>query len=150
MSFGAGPEGMRTRDLLELSVMLDRFVGFGKTVHLSGVGAPSRPSDPGTGSKKNGSGMGEMGYWHEDWSEPIQTQWLNRFYEIAMSKPFVESVTWGDLTDRAEAGGQKTPPGEASWSGLLHANYKPKPAFEAYRKLKKSFLKRETKSVKDK
>ena len=146
MPFGGGPEGMRARDLLELSVLLDRFAGFGKSVHLSGVGAPSRPSDPGTGNKNNGGSPGEMGYWHEEWSDGIQAQWLNHFYEIALSKPFVESVTWGDLTDRGEAVGQKPPPGEAPWSGLLHADYKPKPAFEAYLKLKKSCLKREKKT----
>ena len=32
----------------------------------------------------------------------MQAQWIKEFYTIALSKPFVESVTWNDLADQPD------------------------------------------------
>ena len=64
----------------------------------------------------------EAGQWHDAWSEPLQSRWLREFYNIALSKPFVESISWRDLAD---AGEHYLPHG-----GLLRADLSPKLAYE--------------------
>jgi hypothetical protein len=127
MGFGFCDSGMRTRDLLEMSILLDRFASFGKAVHLSQVQVPSQPQ-PKPKKKKTGNGNGfiDTGFWHEPWSESIQAQWLEQFYQMALSKPFVETITWADLAD------------QKSHTGLLRNDMAPKPAFGLLNKLKKN------------
>jgi len=125
--FGRGGGGMRTRDLLELSSLLDRFGVFGKPLHLSGVQVPSHPD------KRNNNGkVGEAGHWHGVWNEQIQAQWLEQVYQIALSKHFVESITWGDLIDRED--------GILQQGGLLKQDMTPKKAFNVVHKLQAELI----------
>lgn len=123
LRFGRGGGGMRARDLLELSSLLDRFAVFGKSVHLAGVQVPSQ-RDP---RDANGR-IGEAGFWHGSWSEQTQADWLEQAYQIALSKPYVESITWQDLVDRDDTVLQN--------GGLLRKDLSPKPAFERLCRLK--------------
>ena len=84
---GSGRPGQYTRDLMQLSAMLDRFFLLEMKVILSGIGAPSGPASE-TG-----------GHWREGWSPDTQALWAARTFAMAMSKPFVESIVWNNLYD---------------------------------------------------
>ena len=120
--FGLGLDGMYVRDLFQVSSMIDRFAGRGKPLHITAVQVPSEAS-----ADKNDAWGGELsvndgGAWRGEWSEELQSQWLRGFYEIAFSKPFVDTVTWRDLCDTE---GHYLPHG-----GLLRPDLTPKPAYQ--------------------
>jgi len=125
--FGRAGAGMQTRDLLELSSLLDRFANFGKQVHLAGVQVPSFADQRDKNSK-----MGDAGYWHGVWDEQIQAEWLKQVYRIALSKPHVETVTWQDLIDNEQ--------GVLQHGGLLKQDFTAKVAFSELGELKKELL----------
>ena len=122
MVFGAPAEGMLARDLFQISEKLDRLGNLGKPVHITATQVPSSPV-------ANGKNSG--GWWHEPWNESVQAAWLKDFYAIALSKPFVESVTWMDLADR---------PGIMPSGGLLRSDMKPKAAFKTLSNLRNEIL----------
>lgn len=130
--FGVGSEGLLLRDLFQISALLDRFGNLGKPLHVTAVGVPS-----GVTADKRDAWGGKLsprggGSWHGDWNEALQAEWLRRFYEIALSKPFVETVSWRDLSD---AGPHLVPHG-----GLLRADLTPKAAYQELRALRKDVL----------
>lgn len=127
LRFGRGAAGMQMRDLLELSTLIDRFGVFGKSLHISGVQVPSKP-DP----RDNSGKIGEPGSWHGTWTEALQAKWLEKAYRVALSKPFVETITWQDLIDREDRLLQN--------GGLFHKDMLPKPAFETLCQLKKELV----------
>jgi len=132
--FGWGGEGMRTRDLLELASLLDRFAVLGRPVHLSGVQAPSAAD-----SRDNSGKGGEAGYWHGPWSEAVQADWLEQVYQVALSRSYVETVTWQDLADRGAGGVMRH-------GGLLREDLTAKPAFARLVGLKNALVRAERKS----
>jgi hypothetical protein len=69
----------------------------------------------------------QAGIWHEQWSQNLQGQWIEQFYKIALSKPFVDTVTYGSLTDSDN--------GELAAGGLLTSSLEPKTAFLALKKM---------------
>jgi hypothetical protein len=121
--FGLGENGYYVRDMLQISTMLDRFAGMGKPLHISAVQVPSAagsdPRDAWGGRVPVETG----GIWHERWSESVQKEWLETFYQIAFAKPFVESISWRDLSDQSA---HYLPHG-----GLLGNKSKPKQAYSA-------------------
>ncbi|MBN1766228.1 MAG: endo-1,4-beta-xylanase [Sedimentisphaerales bacterium] len=124
LRFGRGGAGMQTRDLLDVSHLLDRIGVFGKTLHLTGVQVPSAAD-----IRDNTGATGPAGYWRQPWSPEIQAEWLDKVYRIALSKSLVESITWQDLVDRDDAILQN--------GGLLKSDFTPKPAFQTLCQLKK-------------
>ncbi|MCK4659354.1 MAG: endo-1,4-beta-xylanase [Phycisphaerae bacterium] len=120
--FGMGQDGMYVRDLFQISAMLDRFALLGKPLHITATQVPStstgKPDDAWKGQMSPTAG----GVWRSPWDESVQADWLKGFCEIALSKPFVETVTWRDLSDQ----GLHYLPG----GGLLRADLSAKPAFE--------------------
>lgn len=124
-AFGAPVDGMYVRDMFQISERLDRLGNFGKPVHITAVQVPS--SQEGNGTTAGG------GAWWKPWSEAVQAKWLKEFYTLALSKPFVESVTWRDLADRSESGPITT-------GGLFKANLRPKPAFKILQDIRGEIL----------
>jgi hypothetical protein len=118
---GRGAEGRSMRDLMQVSAMLDRFNGLGKPVHVTAAAVPSEPA----GSTEDGGG-----YWRQPWSAQVQAQWLEHFYKIALSKPFVESVAWLDLADHPES--------QMLGGGLMSGRNQPKPSLRKFSQLRKS------------
>ena len=106
--FGQHRAGRSTRDLMQISNLLDRFFLLDIPVLISAMGVPSEPVDP------------QGGWWHHSWTPQVQSRWAARIFQIAMSKPFVETVVWTDLYDHAHAG---LPGG-----GLISETGRPKPA----------------------
>ena len=120
--FGPSSDGMFVRDMFQISEKLDRLGNLGKPVHITAVQVPSRPLSNGRSG----------GCWRTPWDEEIQSLWVREFYTIALSKPFIESVTWLDLADR-DAG--LIPSG-----GLLQADLSPKPAFKVLKDARAELL----------
>ncbi|MBN2267663.1 MAG: beta-galactosidase [Candidatus Babeliaceae bacterium] len=92
MRFGRDQSGMHVRDMMQISAILDFLGPIAKPLFLTRVEVPS----------KNGTGpqSGEMaGIWHNEWDEARQGKWIEQFYRIALSKPFVDSVIYSNLTD---------------------------------------------------
>lgn len=113
MMFGSDTEGMASRDMLQISTLIDKFALMGKPVHIS-TAVPSEHDLPSISSRQ-----ADPGYWNEPWSQQIQARWLETFYTIALSKPQVESVTWAMLWDQ---------PGPVHSAGLLSDKMIGKPA----------------------
>jgi len=130
--FGMGTNGMQVRDLFQISTMLDRFAVLGKPLHITAAQVPStdvgNPNDAWKGEMSPPTG----GVWHSPWDENVQAEWLKAFYEIALSKSFVDTVSWRDLSDQ---GAHYLPGG-----GLLRADLTPKPAFERLCELRNSIM----------
>ena len=128
-NFGVDASGYHVRDLFQISSMLDRFACFGKPVHLTGIGVPSGagkdPHDAWKGEKSPAAG----GAWHKQWNEETQKAWLRRVYHIALSKPFVEALTWCDFADTDK---HVLPHG-----GLLRSDFRTKPAYQEILNIRK-------------
>ena len=120
--FGVNSEGMYVRDLMQISAMIDRFGNFGKPLHITAVQVPSQvaPGPRGGDGEKWDPTRGGM--WHAPWDEVVQADWVESFYAVALSKPFVESVCWRDLSD-----GPNT---YLPHGGLLNADLSPKAGYE--------------------
>jgi len=121
--FGAADLGYATRDMLQVSSQLDRFGALGKSVHVTACAVPSAPApDPHAAVGDAGRSAEAAGVWRQPWDEVVQSDWLDAFYRVAISKPFVQSISWRDFTD---GGPHYFPHG-----GLLRADGKPKIAYQ--------------------
>jgi len=128
LMMGIPQDGYFVRDLLQISSLLDEFMAFGKTVHVSACQVPSNvPQDKHRSPDSNVS-VADAGKWHGPWSPRLQAEWLQAFYRIAISKPFIESICWRDLADYHR---HRVPNG-----GLCHGNMKPKLAYHELRNFK--------------
>jgi len=122
--FGASKEGMYTRDFFQISSLIDRFAILGKALHLT-TAAPSQ-TGLGGGTAKD---YNAAGYWTNPWSAELQARWLETFYQIVLSKPLVESITWDSLSDAHD--------GTVQFSGLFTKDWTSKPALATMRQLQK-------------
>jgi hypothetical protein len=120
MRFGKNQAGMHIRDMMQISAVLDYFGLIAKPLYITDVEVPSR----------NGDGLQDgkvAGIWHEEWDQPRQGQWIEQLYKIALSKPFVDTVTYSNLTDVKDSA--------IANSGLLTEKLEPKKSFQALKKL---------------
>ncbi|MCL2330565.1 MAG: endo-1,4-beta-xylanase, partial [Phycisphaerae bacterium] len=114
--FGAPSDGLFVRDMFQISEKIDRLGNFGKPVHITAVQVPSATPADSSPSQTGGS-------WRKPWDEAVQTQWIKEFYSIALSKPFVENVTWNELADQPDSSLFPA-------SGLVNADLTPKPGYK--------------------
>ena len=82
-------------DLLEINRLLERFRGFGKLIHITELGVPSDTTEDENSWMKT-----PFGLWHNPWSETIQADWIEQFYTLCYSKPYIKAITWWELSDR--------------------------------------------------
>jgi len=99
IEMGVPEPGMFVRDLFQLSCLLDRFSTLGRPVFLTAVGVPGR-----AGPDPNDVSEGRLdpalaGRWRRPWDEQLQAEWMEAVYQLALSKPFVESIAWSNLAD---------------------------------------------------
>lgn len=120
--FGIDSEGYRVRDLFQLSALIDRLANLGKPIHVTAIGAPSKAGAP-RGKPTAG------GQWHAPWSDEIQARWLTSACEIALSKPYVESVCFQPLSDADD--------NVIASGGLLKADHTPKPVMNSLLELRR-------------
>ena len=105
----------------------------GRPVFLTAAGAPDR-STPDPSDKSEGKHDPSLaGRWHRTWDPELQAEWMQSVYRIALSKPYVESIAWGNLADINPS----LPAG-----GLLDDMFKPKPAFNKIQELRETYLRK--------
>lgn len=126
--FGAPEDGSFVRDMFQISAMLDTFAKLGKPLHITAVQVPSDTTTVKAADGATDVSVTDGGTWHRPWAEDVQSEWLRQFAEVALSKPYVDSVSWRALSD---AGAQSVPHG-----GLLKADLSPKAAFHELIKLR--------------
>lgn len=105
-AFGLDSEGYYFRDLLQISHMIDKLAGIGKPLQITALAVPG------------GDGADATLPWDED----QQADWLEKFLQIAASKPYVESICLQSLVDGIG--------GVIPNSGVVHADLSPKAALE--------------------
>lgn len=112
------------RDLLEFERDLDRFSRFNKPIHITELQIPSS-SEPIQGKDWWGGGAGGAGLkWHGDgFTEKIQADWVESVYTILYSKPYIDAITYWDMSD----------PSFVPHGGLVNNDMTPK---ESYHRLK--------------
>ena len=108
--FGQRKNGQASRDLMQISDLLDRYLYLDLPLVVSAMGVPHRQVD------------GEGGWWHEPWTPQGQSRWMSRVFAVAMSKPLVESVVWSDLYDHPRA--------DLPGGGLVSDTGGPKPVLQ--------------------
>ncbi len=126
LRMGVPRDGYFLRDLMQISALLDEFVGFGKPLHITACQAPSRAEGGSTASGDEGPmATASAGRWHAPWSQRLQAEWLQAICRIAISKPRVQSICWSELIDSDE---MLIPGG-----GLCGKDMQPKLAFRELR-----------------
>jgi hypothetical protein len=130
LEIGVPRTGSFTRDLFQLSYLLDKFSTLGRPVFLTAVCAPGRstadPSDASDGRLDPSA----AGQWHRPWDPQLQAEWMEAVYHMALSKPFVESIAWTNLADV----NQTIPAG-----GMLDDMLRPKPIFNKLQSMREKF-----------
>jgi len=124
--FGIGSDGYHLRDPFQVSALIDKLANLGKPLHVTALGAPSCVAP----DSQNGTPPG--GEWHGPWSDAVQADWLTTLCEIALSKPYVDTVCIQTLVDQ--------PDDVIASGGLLHANLTPKPAFGRLLEMRKRLI----------
>ncbi|MCU0915968.1 MAG: hypothetical protein MUC88_15610 [Planctomycetes bacterium] len=127
MRFGKDETGMHLRDMMHISSLLDCFAPIAKPLYVTDVEIPSA-------NGKHKFNIDTAGVWHRRWDPTRQSQWLERFYKIALSKPYVEAVNCGSLADGDG--------GAIASSGLLTEALEPKESFGTLKRLCLSMFKR--------
>jgi hypothetical protein len=122
LTMGQAIQGQHTRDLMQISALLDQFAHTGKPLYLT-VSTPSEPVTEMMIAKPDSDEPVDAasGYWRRPWSESVQSRWLEAVFQIAISKPFVEAIAWQDLIDYPNI--------ELPLSGLLDEEIRLKSAF---------------------
>lgn len=130
LEMGVPQPGSFTRDLFQISCMLDRFSTIGRPVFITAIGAPGRSTADIEDASAGRLDPAEAGRWHRPWDQQLQAEWVEAVYRMALSKPFVESIAWANLADLSP-----TLPG----GGLLDDMLKPKPAFTKLQALRDTY-----------
>ncbi|MCJ7778326.1 MAG: hypothetical protein MUP16_08440 [Sedimentisphaerales bacterium] len=118
--FGKNQAGMHVRDMMQISAVLDYFGPVAKPLFITGLEVPSQSGD--------GLYSGKVaGVWHQDWDQQRQAEWIEQFYKIALSKPYVDSVTYSALADMKDSA--------IANSGLLTSQFEPKQSYQVLKKL---------------
>lgn len=125
MWFGDNKSGMLIRDMMHLSSLLDYFGPIAKTLYITDVEIPSE-------SPKGRDNHSSAGLWHGQWNQKRQGQWIEQFYKIAISKPFVDSVVYSNLVDAEDYA--------VANSGLLTGKLEPKESFQTLKKIHKDIF----------
>jgi hypothetical protein len=127
---GVPAPGMFVRDLFQFSSMLDKFSTLGRPLFLTSLAVPGR-STPDPRDRWEGK-MDPIlaGKWKRPWDPELQAEWLSAAYRIALSKPYVESIAWGNLADINPS----LPAG-----GALDDMLRPKPAFSRLQEMREQF-----------
>lgn len=133
LPMGQARPGQYTRDLMQLSNILDEYGGFGKPIYLT-LAAPSEPVTQMmiADTESDQPVDDHAGFWRRPWSPVVQGHWLEATFQIAASKPYVEGVAWQQLLDNADI--------ELPLSGLIGEELRPKPAYRRWTAFRRNLL----------
>lgn len=119
MRFGRDESGMHVRDMLQISALLDSFAPIARPIYITNVEVP--------GVNAAGPCAAEgAGFWHKPWDAITQAQWLDQFYRISLSRPFIDGVVYAGLTDGKD--------GDVAESGLMKSGLEPKESYLALKR----------------
>ncbi len=116
LMMGMPSPGCATRDLMELSAVLDRYAALERPIMVTACACPSAPL-PIAEDKQDT----DPGFWREPWSDHMQTAWLANVASVVLAKPFVQGLCWSELADA---------PGTPAGVGLVSASGVPKPSLD--------------------
>lgn len=116
---GPGQWPVHSRNMMQISSILDCFGVFAKPLCLTGVEVPAGQGGNSADDKNSGKTA-------DNQAGQYQGRWVEQFYKIALSKSFVDTVTYAGLTDAKTC--------ILQGSGLMTAEFEPK---ESFRQLKK-------------
>ncbi|MDJ0742684.1 MAG: endo-1,4-beta-xylanase [Xenococcaceae cyanobacterium MO_167.B27] len=113
------------QDMFEINRLLERYSNLGKPIHITELGVSSAAIIDESSQLKEPRGL-----WHKPWSETIQADWIEQFYTICYSKPYIKAISWWDFADKGNF-----------WAhgGLLDSNMQPKQSFYRLSRLIRSF-----------
>jgi hypothetical protein len=129
---GVPEDGFFVRDLMQISSLLDELVVLSKPIHVTACEVPSDTRADNWDAWGGKAVVSKAGCWHNPWSQRLQAEWLQAFFRVAMSKPYVESICWRDLADYE---GHHMPHG-----GLCRNDLEPKLAYKELRNFKASLV----------
>ena len=109
---GYSAPGSHMRDLLEFSRLLDLYALLNMPLHLTMAVPSTAAADP------HGASV-QASQWPRPIDPTFQRDWAARWIALAVSKPYVRSITWSRLTDKGSQGY----PG----AGLFNSNGAAKP-----------------------
>jgi GH35 family endo-1,4-beta-xylanase len=102
------------RDLSSISRLLDWYDTLSKPIHITEFNVP-------------GDFESHLGYWHRrSWDEKLKTEWIERFYTIAFSKPLMKEITYWEARDQYYMKANR---------GLLDAQNSPRESYYALKGL---------------
>lgn len=122
LCMGQAVNGMRARDLMQISNLLDQYAGYGKPVHLSIAAPSSEVTELMIASPDAEPADANGGNWRAPWSPIVQKHWMEAMMHIAFSRPYIDSVAWQDTVDHGDI--------DLPLSGLVDEELKPKPAYK--------------------
>ena len=125
---GSATDGMYVRDLMAISDMLDQFAPFSKPLHITACQVPSDTAPDRWDAWQGQAKTDQAGVWRRPWDPATQAEWLEAFYRVALSKPYIESICWRDLAD--------TDSHYLPHGGLCRNDLTPKPAFTSLKTLR--------------
>jgi len=111
----AAPAGL---DMALIADLLNQYSRYNLPIYIEELSAPSRQL-PGTA------------WWHSNWNEDTQAEFLADFYTIAFSKPTTRAINWSwGVSDRESY---------MAYGGLLDSDLKPKKAYYVLQNLIRSW-----------
>lgn len=113
------------QDMFEINRLLERFSSLNKPIHITELGTSSAATIDENSQLKEPRGM-----WHKPWNEAVQADWIEQFYTLCYSKPYIKAISWWDLAD----GGSFWPHG-----GLLNPQMQPKLSYYRLQRLMKKW-----------
>ncbi len=131
-----------TRDLMQISDLLDQFAATNKPLTLS-VAVPSEPVTPATDHLPHEQPQPDpnCGHWRKPWSAQVQSHWFEAMVQIALSKPYIDSIAWNEITDHDES--------ELPCGGLIGPDMQPKAALRRLVAMRKALAEQPVYSTSD-
>lgn len=128
IAVGYQPGGVVPRDLMELSLLLDRWANLGVPLWLTLAFPSSDEPDPLAKRKV----LPAKAAWRRAWDEQAQADWLGVAVRLALAKPAIQGIACTHFSD-AEL---------HDWphAGLLREDGTPKPAFEELVRIRREHL----------
>jgi hypothetical protein len=120
---GQARPGQYPRDLMQISSMLDLYGTLGKPLALT-TAVPSQPVTSAMIAAPDGAEQpvdDHCGHWRRPWSTTVQSHWLEAILQVAIGKPYIDSITWKTLLDHPQMA--------LPLSGLVTEDWQPKPAY---------------------
>ncbi|MGH7130672.1 MAG: endo-1,4-beta-xylanase [Phycisphaerales bacterium] len=121
--------GCSTRDLMELSDLIDHLGGLDLPISLSLAGVPASPPPPADLGEESEL---DPGFYRQPWSPESQARWLRAAGAAVAGKCCVQSLCWQELYDA---------PGDGN-GGLMTSAGQPRPALAALTELRQSLKER--------